>query len=110
MIVCTTSFDVNTVLSLDGDVAGMKEYVKSLMPAIYQHNTALLSNQLYFINSKILKLKDVSIDKKASVSDTLVNGLQVCGYLDSFLEISTIERLVKEKRLYDMYNKDKERL
>lgn len=106
MIICNQNFDMNKVISLDGDNKGMREYAISLMPERYRHNTALVSNQLYYMNTVVLKSKEITQEKKNSLSDTLVDGIQVCGYIDQIISIQGLERMVNEKKLYKFYERD----
>ena len=110
MIVCEEEFNKEKVLSLAGDIEGMKEYVISLIDPIYRHSNLLISNQLFYINQCILRDKSIPLDKKVAVSDTLVADVQVCGYLDTVTFMKTVERLVDYNKLYELYKKDKEKL
>lgn len=107
MIVCVEDFNKDKIISLAGDVQGMKEYVRSIMNPIYQHNNMLVSNQLYYINKMILRDPSISLDTKVAVSDTLVADVQVCGYLDTVIFMKTVERYVDYDKLYELNKKER---
>ncbi len=106
MIICSESFSVPRCISLADDEEGMNEYVLSLIPKIYQHNTSLISNQKYYMNTIILKDKTIPLDKKIAISNTLMHNVNVCGYLDTFISIQGVERFINNDKLIKLRKED----
>lgn len=102
MIICSENFSVPKCISCDGDEEAMHEYVLSIIPPIYRHNTSLVSNQKYYMNTVILKDESISVEKKISISNTLMANVNVCGYLDTFISIQGVERFINNDKLMQL--------
>lgn len=107
MIIVSKVYDRDKIISLKGDVEGMVEYVKSTIPEPFRHHEGLISNQRFFLSTKILSDEKIPIKVKTEVSNTLVDGVKVVGYLDRFTDIGEVQKFVKTEKLNVIWEKEK---
>lgn len=103
MLIATREYSVEMLLQVYEDQDKLDEYVLSLIPEKFKHVSAILSNQKYFINYKILNDKDIPMDQKTLLSNALVARVHVVGYLDEFTTMDEIRRYVNMDRVAEYH-------
>ena len=106
MIIATKKFDMNKITSLYQDREALREYIVSLVPPIYRH-TSIVSNQIFYVNSIVLKDETKSMDFRKEISKALLHNIKVCGVINQFIEISAIERRVNKNKINKYYEGEK---
>ena len=98
MIIATKNIDVRKVCQIYSDSVAFREYILSLIPKIY-HHTGIVGNQIFYINSVILRDESIPIDRRREIGKTILHDNRVCGVLGEFIEIRTIERRVNKNKV-----------
>lgn len=106
MLIATKNFDKEKVYSLRNDTAGMRDYVKSLIPDVYKHSDSIFNNQLYFIYVSMLGDSTYSMEDRQLIANALMKKVKVTGYINQFLTVGELERFVNPKRLDALYKGD----
>ena len=104
MIIYSKNVDIDKVISLKDNPDALVEYVESILPPNYKKHETLTSNQKYYVVSKVLDTA-LSKEEKKAISDILLRKIKTVGYIDSFIELSEIERFVDRNRLNEMIRK-----
>lgn len=107
MIIATDKFDMKKVVSLSENYEGLCEYVHSLIPERYKHIDAIYHNTRYYLNLEVLKSKDITMDKKTSISKKLTKNIRVVGYMDVYITCKDLERKVNMKKV-EQYHRGEE--
>lgn len=99
MLVISKTFDLAEVLSKLNNQIELKEYVRSLIPKELQHNTSILSNQMFYIGTQLVENKELDLETKDKVVSSLMCNVHVCGYLDSFVFMDDVDPLLDWERI-----------
>lgn len=107
MIIATDEFDMRKVVSLADDYDALCEYIHSLVPERYKHQDAIYHNTRYYLNLEVLKAKDITMEKKTSLSQKLTRNIRVVGYMDVYITCKDLERKINMKKVEQYYRGEK---
>lgn len=102
MLVGKINVELNELERRANNVENFIAYSDSLVPDMFSHVHAIISNQRYVCCLILRRSKNVPWDTKNALIDTVMAGVSIIGFSDQLIEASSLWSLVDRDKV-DQY-------
>lgn len=94
-------------MKYEGNLTGLCDYIRSMLPDRLRHVDAIVSNSRYYLNYLVLESNELTLEKKKKLSDMLTQDISVVGYMGVYIDVQTLEQKISWSKVNKYYEGDK---